>query len=114
MNAYSVPSQSAVCESWWSMLIALSHLLKNTSGRVLFEEAGGGCRPEVYQNVGAVFQRGHCRLVKAVMARGMHLQRYALSFPTPAEAGHVPLPGFPRTREWLTKAEVTMTGVEEI
>ena len=25
----------------------------------------------------------------------------------------MPLPGFPRTREWLTKAEITMTGVEE-
>ena len=50
---------------------------------------------------------------RAVMARGMHLQRYALSFPTPVEAGQVPLPGFPRTREWLTKAEVKKTGVEE-
>ena len=47
---------------------------------------------------------------RAVMARGMHLQRYALSFPTPVEAGQVPLPGFPRTREWLTKAEVKKTG----
>ena len=50
---------------------------------------------------------------RAVMARGIHLRRYAPIFPTPAEAGQVPLPGFPRTREWLTKAGVTMTGVEE-
>ena len=46
---------------------------------------------------------------RAAMVRDMHLRRYAPSFP----AGQVPLPGFPRTREWLTKAEVTMTGVEE-
>ena len=50
---------------------------------------------------------------RAVMARGMHLRRYAPSLPTPVEARQVPLPRFPRTREWLTKAEVTMTGVEE-
>ena len=50
---------------------------------------------------------------RAVMARGMHLRRYAPSFPTPVEAGQVPLPGFPRTWEWLTKAEVTMPGVEK-
>ena len=47
------------------------------------------------------------------MAQGMLLRRYMPNFPTPAEAGQVPLPGFPRTREWLTKVEVTMTGVEE-
>ena len=50
---------------------------------------------------------------RAVMAQGMLLRRYAPNFPTPVEAGQVPLPGFARTREWLTKAEVTMNGVEE-
>ena len=50
---------------------------------------------------------------KAVMARGMHLRRYSPNFPTPAEVGQVPLPEFPRTREGLTKAEVTMSGVED-
>ena len=47
------------------------------------------------------------------MALGMHLRRFATNFPTPLEAGQVPLPGFPQTRDWLTKAEVTMTGVDE-
>ena len=50
---------------------------------------------------------------RAVMEQSMFLRRYVSNFPTPAEAGPVPLPGFLRTREWLTKAEVTMTGVEE-
>ena len=59
-----------------------------------------------------VFNEDIAEWSRAVMARGMHIRRYAPSFPTPAEAGQVPLPGFPRTREWLTKAEVTMTGVE--
>ena len=34
-------------------------------------------------------------------------------FPHPCGGRTGSAPGFPRTREWLTKAEVTMTGVEE-
>lgn len=46
---------------------------------------------------------------KAVVAEGMHLRRYAPSFPCPVEGRQVPVPGFPWTREWLTTAEVIMT-----
>ena len=43
----------------------------------------------------------------------MRLRRYAVNFPTPQEARRVPLPEITRKREWLYKAEVAMTSVDE-
>ena len=70
-------------------------------------------QPTFTRMLAQVFNENIADWSRAVMARGMHLRRYAPSFPTPVEAGQVPLPGFPRTWEWLTKAEVTMPGVEK-
>lgn len=48
-----------------------------------------------------------------VMSLGMHLRRFAVNFPIPNKAGRVLLPVFPRTRELIQKAEVTLTGADE-
>lgn len=47
------------------------------------------------------------------MALGMYLRRFPANVPTPTAAEQVPLPEFLRTRDWLTKAEVTITGGDE-
>lgn len=47
------------------------------------------------------------------MSVSMYLQWFAANFSTPKKAREASLPEFPRTREWLQKAEVTLSGVDE-
>lgn len=44
---------------------------------------------------------------------GFRLRQYPVNFPTPREAGQIPLPELPWMMEWLHKADVTMTDVDK-
>lgn len=59
------------------------------------------------------FNKHTAEWTRAVMSVGMHLRWSAVNFPTPKEAGQVPFPEFQRTREWLHKVEVTLTGMDD-
>ena len=70
-------------------------------------------KPTFIRMLVQLFNEDIAELWRALIALGIHLRRFAANFPTPMKTRQVPLSGFLLTREWLTKAEVTMTGVDE-
>lgn len=70
-------------------------------------------KPTFYVEAGTFFNEDFADWSRAVMPIGIRPRRYAVIFPTPRESGQDPLPRFPRTIEWLHKAEVAMIGVDE-
>ena len=74
---------------------------------------GAAAKPTFIRMLAHVFNEDIVELKTVLMSVGMHRRRFAANFSSPKEAGQVPLPEFPRTREWLQNDEVTLTGVGE-
>lgn len=91
------------------MLVGVARLVRDfrLSKRV------AAAKPTFTRMLAKIFNKDFADSTRALMSVCMYLRVFTANIPTPMEAGHVPLPEFPWTREWLQEDEVSLIGVDE-